>query len=103
MNALALPCLILQLFTKYCCNIYGSFSLLFNNIVTNGFHFCFSDDKSEILLKTENLTCLEILEQFNRFVSAKAPSKEAAVGPILQTKAEKAALSGKSSRKRSKK
>ncbi|KAF2350836.1 Ribosomal protein L53 mitochondrial [Trinorchestia longiramus] len=49
-------------------------------------------DGSEVLFKTENLSCLEVLSLFNELVSSKAPKKQEVT--VLLTKAEKAAAAG---------
>lgn len=54
-------------------------------------------DNSEILFKTQNLSTLEILQQFNELVSAKAPKKQEST--VVLTKAEKAAAAGASKKK----
>ncbi|XP_018016184.1 uncharacterized protein LOC108672927 [Hyalella azteca] len=54
-------------------------------------------DGSEVLFKTENLTTLEFLTNFNHMVSAKAPKKQEVA--VVLTKAEKAAAVGGAKKK----
>jgi hypothetical protein len=60
-------------------------------------NFVFAVDGSEVLFKTENLTTLEFLTNFNHMVSAKAPKKQEVA--VVLTKAEKAAAVGGAKKK----